>query len=1074
MNLFGTEPQSNYKSLFSLSSANGLQGLGNNDLMQVTDGGGLSTGFSIGRQSIGFQYWVNVTQNDSLPTAAVNTVNLGLNSSNVFYYKDSDANLQYLATQLYVQNYVAANSLPSQTGNAGKFLKTDGANASWERIDLTADVDDILPPANGGTGTNVEFTAGSIVFAGLGGVYSQNNANLSWTDSTATLRVNNVVLKSDPITFNVQFGRNSMASASGAVENTAFGDNALMSLTNGDWNTAMGKNSQNLTTTGIQNTTYGGYSGASITTGSRHSIFGYAAGGFISTASDLTAIGYGSFANATVGSNTGLGLNSGSRNMTGTHNTLLGQQAGQRNITGSRNTISGYLAGSGNSTLGDTAYSDNTFMGWQAGTNINTGLSNSIYGSAAFSGTTPGITGSFNSVFGASSMSAVTSASTNAIFGDRSGTTITTGSSNVIIGSQSGQSITTGSQQLLIGYNINTNTATGTGFMSIGNAIYGTTITGTGTTISSGNIGLFNNNPGELLSLGTTGARLGVISFAGSTSGKVIIQPAAAAGTWTLTLPTTDGDSGQFLQTNGSGVTTWATAISGAAGADTQVQYNNGGAFGASADFTYNDSTKRVTFGASSATMMIGNGSFLGDITLSKSNVGGGVGYFVRNNGVNALSDAYYLASNATGSISVALTAKNALASENGFVGTTTNTDMGFRANNTEYMTIRASNGNVGIGELVPTARLVVADVTSSTLLIKGTDTTTSAAGLNLSSYASSVNITSTFSHVAGTLFAGTSSTHPFSLMSDNTVRFHIAANGNISTNGLASTQNAFEFGDSMGYSVDTHSSAPATITTPIVQVFTGSSPGSTTLDTIGTSTNRVHIFKNRGSANWTLTGSTATDIYNNAVVASVVVAPGQSLTMINDGTYWIVTGFNLINLTSQVTGVLPPANGGTGNASWTNGGLVFADSTTTLTNNATLTYDGIGSLDLDANNPSLTITCDPAQSSGLYLEANDGSGIFFMQYNASFFGAEIGTLTANDIVISILDQTEVARFTQAHNLEINNGGLKTQQPSANGAGLWKLGKLITVSSVSPVSTEVVEIDVDGDVIHLQRVTVTP
>lgn len=52
----------------------------------------------------------------------------------------------------------------------------------------------------------------------------------------------------------------------------------------------------------------------------------------------------------------------------------------------------------------------------------------------------------------------------------------------------------------------------------------------------------------------------GEINLVGGTSGTVTIQTAAAAGTWSLTLPTTDGNANEFLQTNGSGVTTWAAA----------------------------------------------------------------------------------------------------------------------------------------------------------------------------------------------------------------------------------------------------------------------------------------------------------------------------------------------------------------------------------------------------------------------------------------------------------------------------------------------------------------------------------
>jgi hypothetical protein len=50
------------------------------------------------------------------------------------------------------------------------------------------------------------------------------------------------------------------------------------------------------------------------------------------------------------------------------------------------------------------------------------------------------------------------------------------------------------------------------------------------------------------------------ISWRGLTSGTVTVKPAAAAGTYTLTLPTTDGAASEFLQTDGAGVLTWAAA----------------------------------------------------------------------------------------------------------------------------------------------------------------------------------------------------------------------------------------------------------------------------------------------------------------------------------------------------------------------------------------------------------------------------------------------------------------------------------------------------------------------------------
>ena len=52
---------------------------------------------------------------------------------------------------------------PVQTTNAGKYLKTDGTNSSWDLLDIsTADITGTLPIVNGGTGqttANTSFNA---------------------------------------------------------------------------------------------------------------------------------------------------------------------------------------------------------------------------------------------------------------------------------------------------------------------------------------------------------------------------------------------------------------------------------------------------------------------------------------------------------------------------------------------------------------------------------------------------------------------------------------------------------------------------------------------------------------------------------------------------------------------------------------------------------------------------------------------------------------------------------------------------------------------------------------------------
>lgn len=91
--------------------------------------------------------------------------------------------------------------------------------------------------------------------------------------------------------------------------------------------------------------------------------------------------------------------------------------------------------------------------------------------------------------------------------------------------------------------------------------------------------------------LGIPTSVLGTLGLAGNTSGTVTLRPAAAAGTWTFQLPTTGGTNNYFLQTNGSGVTTWAAA-SGASvdlvvgtttissGTTTRILYDNAGVLG--------------------------------------------------------------------------------------------------------------------------------------------------------------------------------------------------------------------------------------------------------------------------------------------------------------------------------------------------------------------------------------------------------------------------------------------------------------------------------------------------------------
>lgn len=125
------------------------------------------------------------------------------------------------------------------------------------------------------------------------------------------------------------------------------------------------------------------------------------------------------------------------------------------------------------------------------------------------------------------------------------------------------------------------------------------------------------------VTIGATGGTTGSIILKGTTSGTVTVKTADAAGTWTLTLPTVDGDAGQFLQTNGSGITTWAASSASAGGSDTQVQYNNAGALGGISGATSNGTTTTfssgnfILGGATSGTTVLNSGAIAGSSVLT-------------------------------------------------------------------------------------------------------------------------------------------------------------------------------------------------------------------------------------------------------------------------------------------------------------------------------------------------------------------------------------------------------------------------------------------------------------------------
>jgi len=84
---------------------------------------------------------------------------------------------------------------------------------------------------------------------------------------------------------------------------------------------------------------------------------------------------------------------------------------------------------------------------------------------------------------------------------------------------------------------------------------------------------------------------MGTLVFQANLGGAVNLAGPNIASTVNFTLPSADGSSGQALTTNGSGTLSFATVSGTPGGSNTQVQFNNSGVFGGSANLTFNGTT---------------------------------------------------------------------------------------------------------------------------------------------------------------------------------------------------------------------------------------------------------------------------------------------------------------------------------------------------------------------------------------------------------------------------------------------------------------------------------------------------
>ncbi|MDD2807212.1 MAG: hypothetical protein PHW95_01675 [Patescibacteria group bacterium] len=225
---------------------------------------------------------------------------------------------------------------------------------------------------------------------------------------------------------------------------------------------------------------------------------------------------------------------------------------------------------------------------------------------------------------------------------------------------------------------------------------------------TAGKVGIGNTAPASLLTLGTAGTTAGSLSLAGATSGVITLATAAAAGTYTLTLPTSAGSLNQVLTTNGSGTLSWST------GPSTQAwQKYTGLAY----------PTDIITPTTTNASIFIsGNATTTGNITITQAaNPAGNLAFSAANPVIKASS--YITVPGGMYVSGGTLYAQNSLKARGG-IADDQNTYLTLAGGTSGYSYF---SGNVGIGQTAPAAWLEINGGATTNDLFKIATTSNSA-----------------------------------------------------------------------------------------------------------------------------------------------------------------------------------------------------------------------------------------------------------------------------------------------------------------------------------------------------------